>query len=371
MLVDEPDTEWIIRHCPPVPHNDLNRVQDILRGIVPFVPGVFLEDPYEVSSYVPHQMMSGEEFCLLVDRNIVTRWVGAARGQSISNAHRNAAAIMLFAQCADLLIEPTLAFYEITSTATPEEINSEIDAFYTAEEADPIAWADIALGKSHRLRLPPPECRRPRKVFDLSVPLYKWRRCYILALKIAALQLEGGPPEDLMCSLLDWMFKDFLIGGPAIQLASYYFAPGAPRKKLLKRIQSADREQALRGIRNAAWDMTLISEWLRHVKLTIENPGQKRLWILCTLDQLITRMAQDALSFNESEDELTHLERTFGRVWKPDAAMRLAKKLHDYQGDLDNPSRQLNKDPKGSRIDQLISAGEVTIRSWVAQRGSA
>jgi hypothetical protein len=190
-------------------------------------------------------------------------------------------------------------------------------------------------------------------------------------LKVAQLHLEGGRPEALMSRLLDWMYKDFLIGGPAVQLASYYFAPGAARKNLLKRIESNDREKALQGIRNAAWDLTLISEWLSRVKTAIENSDEKRLWILCTLDQSVTRMAQDTLSFDDTEDELTHLKRTFGRVWKPDAAARLAQKMYDYQVDRGNPLRHFNQDPKGTTIDQFIAAGEDAIRSWRPRRGSA
>ena len=364
MFDGEPDMECIIQYTPPVPRELLDPVQEILRTRRPFVPGVFFDDPYEVDSYLPRQMIWREEYCLLVDRNVVTRWVGLVRGQQASPAHRVAAAIMLFARCADLLVEPTLAFYEIMRVASPEEINAEIDAFYTAEEAEPTEWATIALGSANTLRIPPLELRRPRQSYDLSVPLYRWRRCYILALKIGELHLEGGKPEDLMMRLLNWMYNDYLLGGPAVQLASHYFAPGGMRKRLLKSIESPDREKALAGIQNAAWDLTLVSEWLHRVRPSIDNPREKRRWILCTLDEAVARMAADVLSFDEAEEELATLNRMFAKVWQEDTAARLANHLYEYQVDRSNPSRYLNRDPKAEAIDEFISAGESAIRAW-------
>jgi hypothetical protein len=369
MFDDEPDTEWVIQYTPPVPREDLNPVQDILRGIQPFVPGVFFEDPYEVMSYVSRQLLWREEYYVLVDRNLVTRWIGFVRGTRVCDNHRAAAAVMLFAQAADLFIEPSIAFYEVADIADTNEVNQEIDAFYTAEEATPQAWADIALGRTEILLIPAPEMRRPRKFFDLSRPLYHWRRNYVLALKIASLHLERGNPEQMMTRLLDWMYRDFLIGGPAVQLASYYFAPGAPRKKLLKSIESNDRERAIQGVKNAAWDLTLISEWLRRVKESAD-PEQKRLWLLATLDASVRNMARDVISFDDADNDLDHLEKAFAKVWNQQASSRLAKLLHRYQSDPDNPARYLHRDPNADAIDDFIAAGEGVIREWKPRRGS-
>lgn len=371
MLENEPDMEWLIQYTPPIPREHLDPLQDILRTRDPFVSAIWFDDPYEVASYLPRQMLGREEFCLLADRNVVTRWVGMVRGHRVTPAHRAAAAVMAFAQCTDFLIEPTLAFYEIQSIASPEEINAEISDFYTAEEADPQAWADIALGRSNRLSLPPLEARRPRKSFDLTLPLYRWRRCYVLALKVAEMHLRGGTPERLMTSLIDWMYREFLIGAPALQLASYYFAPGAPRKKLLKSIESPNRAKALHGIRNAAWDLTLISEWLYRVRKSIDDPDEKRMWVMCTFDEAVTRMAAQTLSYDETDDEASLIRRSFAKVWAPDVAARLARRLHDYQLDRSNPARYLNRDPKAEAIDGLIAAGEEVIQTWRPRRGSA
>jgi len=364
MFDEDPDTEWLIQYTPPVPRERLDRVQEMLRAHQPFVPGVFLADPYDVVTYLPRQLLHGEEYCLLVDRNVVTRWVGAVRGSRITPAHRAAAAVMAFAQCADLLIEPALAFHELVGRFSSEEINREIDSFYTAEETPPTAWVELAFEEGDLLPQPAPESQRQRVSHDLSVPLYRWRRSYVLALKIADLQLAGGRPESLMRRLIEWMYADFLIGAAAVQLASYYFAPGAPRSGLLKALYSPDRQRAIEGVRNAAWDLTLVGEWLHRVRQSFENPAERRRWILCSLDRSIRRMADGLLSYEDPEDELSHLTDIFSRVWEPKASQRLAILLYEFQQTAANPNRYLNQDPKAEAIDAFIADGEQRIRDW-------
>ena len=368
--MNEPECEWIIQYTPPFPRSDLDRIQLILQKAAPFVPGVHLEDPYDVITYLQRQMLWREDYCLLVDRNVVTRWTAVVERRKATSGHRTAAAILAFAQASELAIEPNIAFYELSAHEDPAKVDREIATFYSAVDVPPPKWADIALGRMSQLVLDIPDGYVDRRS-NLTKPPYAWRRNYLLALKIGELHLKGGRPEELMIRLLDWMYDDFLIGGPAVQLASYYFAPGAPRRRLLKQIESGDRERALDGIRNAAWDLTLVSEWLRsHIRRNPTNEHVKRIYILCTLDEAVRRMASGLISFGEhSESELEKLARVFGSVWGPKTAQRLARVLSNYQSAADNPQRQLHGDPGGELLDEMIARGERTIRSWKPRRG--
>lgn len=58
------------------------------------------------------------------------------------------------------------------------------------------------------------------------------------------------------------MYEDYLISGPAVMLAAHYLAPNSRRAGLLKFLRSRDRERAIAGVRNAAWDLVLLSDWL-------------------------------------------------------------------------------------------------------------
>jgi hypothetical protein len=199
----------------------------------------------------------------------------------------------------------------------------------------------------------------------LKKPLYRWQRNYVLALRIAELHLAGGSPLELMERLMEWMYRDFLIGGPALQLASHYFAPGAPRRGLLKHIESPDRDRALLGVRNAAWDLTLVSEWLNLVQRNDGATRPERFYTLCTLDKAVKRMAQDLVTFEaKSGPEDEQLFNVFNRVWGQVAARRLAGLLGEYQTKAADQKRQLHQVSTLDFINEMISKGEEAVRGW-------
>jgi len=101
------------------------------------------------------------------------------------------------------------------------------------------------------------------------------------------------------------------------------------------------------------------------------DPSGKQCWILCTFDESLRQMAQGVVSFDEYQNDLEFLEQTFTRVWKSEAAARLARALHRYQSDRGSPLRQVNRDPKGDEIDRLIELGEQIILEWKPRGRSA
>lgn len=74
---------------------------------------------------------------------------------------------------------------------------------------------------------------------------------------------------------------------PALILGIYYLTPKAQRSGLLKNLRSHRREKAL-GIRNAAWDITFLSEWI--LPISRQN-SENTLTILCSLDRNLIRLA--------------------------------------------------------------------------------
>lgn len=85
--------------------------------------------------------------------------------------------------------------------------------------------------------------------------------------------------------------------------ATHYLAPNSERSGLLKNLRSADRERALRGIRNASWDVTLLSEWIRRAG---EQKQTNTLTLLCSLDRKLidlARMFAPQLAGNLTDEE--------------------------------------------------------------------
>lgn len=369
-MSNSPDMEGFILFTPPVPAPDLEEVHTILRGANVFVPSFDADeaDPYHVMTYVEQQVQFETEFVILPDRNVLTRWVGLLRGVAAEEKHRVSAGIMALAICADILIEPNIALYELANSSGNQAAIEELHLFRIAEEVEPQYWVNVALGRS--LYLLPAGAKYPNKPappsVDLQAPLYRWQRNYILALKIAELHLRGGRSETRMAELLRWMYYEFLIGGPAILLASHYLAPNSDRGGLFKGIESGDREKAIAGIRNAAWDLTLLSEWLRRIQIQNEQQDDKPVTILCSLDEHVSKFARSLVNYSAPVEwgNDGYLNRMFGRIWGPEAGARLASVLAGYQDSADNAERQLHRESHPDFITKLIETGEATIREW-------
>ncbi|MEI9479460.1 MAG: hypothetical protein WCO26_23215 [Deltaproteobacteria bacterium] len=260
----------IVSYQFPIAVDALLQIADMLRHRDVFTPGFDSAhaDVYDPATYLIQKDSHDTDTRLLADRNLLTRWVNLTKAASITEEVRVAAAVLAFCQCCGILVEPNIAFYEVAAESGNEAANYEEAVFRLVDNANPLDLAEIALGDfdSPSPSLTTPESMPPRKHIDFTVPLRMWRRNYVLALKAAALALEGGRTENLAERLFDWMYSQYVFLAPSTVLALCYFSPNGPKKGLFKQIRSKDRERAIAGIKNATWDLTLIHQWLDMVR---------------------------------------------------------------------------------------------------------
>jgi hypothetical protein len=198
------------------------------------------------------------------------------------------------------------------------------------------------------------------------MPIRRWRRNYILCLKLAEIELQGGTAKEKLRIFLHWAYEEFLLGGPAIALAVHYFAPNAPRKGLMKGLQSDDRERALDGVRNAAWDLSILSEWLRYIE---QQERDYRLVLLTTFDAWVHRIARAISDTTDPDEELDKpLRLALSRFWGSEAGSKVASEIEGYYGNREAPHRRLNNPSNLITIDTFISNGEAQIRAWKPSR---
>jgi hypothetical protein len=113
------DTEAVLMLPPDFPYVGLQAVSTILEKESVFVPGYIPPDVglYHVDGFIYHAWVENYETVLLPDRNIVSRLAQIAKGESLANNRdvhsRKVAAILAFAQCLDIQIEPSIAFHEL------------------------------------------------------------------------------------------------------------------------------------------------------------------------------------------------------------------------------------------------------------------
>ncbi|WP_141656712.1 hypothetical protein [Gulbenkiania indica] len=346
---------------PGFPYMELRTIGEMLEAERVFVPGY---RPPPVGLCHPDAFIFEAQFeeiqtILLPDRNIASRMAKIVTGASMDDTLRKIAAIKTFCHFLDIQIEPSIAFHELAQTQGNNAANLELARFRDADNADPYPWLDLVFGDLDALD--PLESQRPLESHDLAFPLRRWRRNYIAALKIAGLELSGRPNLDRMLELLSWMRDDFMIAGPAALLACIYFAPNSPpRKGLFKHLRSPNRARAIEGVRNAAWDLTHLSETIRRVNKA--NNSSIRL-LFASFDAGLRRLAE--LLFTLAADEFSEgvLIDALVPYWNQAHAERIAKSLAELLAHIDDEGRKQRQANSSMSIDEMIWYGEQLLLS--------
>jgi hypothetical protein len=162
-----------------------------------------------------------------------------------------------------------------------------------------------------------------------------------------------------MAALLEWMGHEFIIGAAAVAFAHHYLAPGGRRRRMLKKLRSRDRRAAIAGVKNAAWDLNLVSEWTSRIGRQSE---ERRLWLLCSRDRVVRGMAAMLLAPDEPEkstEELTAL--IFQKFWGEQAGRRLFERYIDSWHRAHSATREIHAKSVLTRKDELIHALEESI----------
>jgi len=362
---DDQNSAFAIRLPDDFPLQDLFEISSCLNEVDVCVPGYI---PPEVGLYHPYGYFYEHEVeyiktMLIPDRNVVSRFAQLAQGKPVQKDQhlRTAAGLLGFCQCLDIEIEPAIAFHELAHKEGNEVALAELEWFRAADSANTQDLMDVGLIRKDALV----GDYSPRKVeaHDLAKPLKRWNRNYILALKMMELELRRTKPIDRVLTLLDWMREDFMFGGPAALLASVYFAPNSPpKKRVFKDKNSADREKAIAGVRNAAWDLTQLSEFLRKVNEASEE-GHTR-YLFASFDKHLRLMARLALKFGPSRLASAGLSSALSEWWPVDEANRITDCIFDHLDRINSSQWTVKTAPAPDFINQLIRAGEQSIREF-------
>jgi hypothetical protein len=299
---------------------------------------------YEAGTYLSEQLSAGTEIVFRLDRNLFTRIIDLAQGRKATIHHRIAAAVQAFAQTLKIGLEPNLALYEVAASAGDANPNKELLLFRRIDNSHPQHLADIAVGrcdslKSHQLA----EMPSHRTNIDFSNSLTRWEASYIAVLKIAVLELAGGPAEEKLTTLLKWMKTDYLFIAPAIFLANHYWGPNGRRAGLLKSLRSPNRTKAFNGIRNATWDLALIYEWGNDAA---NQPNQYSLHILASMDRKLHQIARSFVIAADHHDPIDALLQTeFILFWGSSSGTRIFERYLEC-------TEQISKTP---RMDRTIA----------------
>lgn len=360
----EDDATVMFKLDPRFPIGDVETIAARLAATGALTPG-FIAPPaglLAIPSMLYARHVDGLPTVLLPDRNVVTRMARIARDGNIGRddpPSRLALDLMAFAQAMDIDIEPGLALHELAQVMGNDVAVDELRWFRVADQGRAAAWIDLAVGRTDRL---PPLQPSPQEELPLAVPPHRWRCNYAVILKATSLELDGSlSPLRRFEMLLDWMVKEFILARPAAIFCTMFFSERAARGGLVKSFRSADRKKVLDGIRNAAWDVTYLSELTRRAQ---PQSYDKARCIFASGDRALTELAPLLLLDEEEASYRQQMALRFERWWGRDARP-LADMLMDAI--LTVQDRPTPTSPPGVKdyVGFKIAEGEARIRNGI------
>ncbi len=347
---------------PDFPLEDVREIGRRLLASGALVPG-YIPAPVgflDIGALVFSEQMEGLETILIPDRNIASRMTRVATQEDYPLDHpvtQVAIQLMAFAQAMNIGIDPGIAFHELAHRDGNHTAHRELTWFRAADRGNAHPWIDLALGRTTEVDLGLPEAL---ETHDLAYPPSRWDRNYIVAMKIAELARAASRPVDRMITLLDWMIDDFILAGPAVIFAARYFATHSARGGMIKHLKSPDREKAVAGVRNAAWDITYLSEFVR---LIPAGELTSKRYILATCDRALAEVAPVLLLGPEASEDLPSLSDALQSWWSKRDACTISDHFFACVERVGS-GRARGADLPGDPIADMITAGEARVRAW-------
>lgn len=348
----------------PLSTGDVPTLERMLAELDPFVTTMIdTRDPYRLADYVQNALYGEHEVRVLLDRNLVSRAVALASGEEVahrrqgSQEYRLAAACMAYLITAQVTIEPNIALYEFASFES-EAARRQTRGWRIADHVHPQAYLDVALGRVSSVD--PVALREARRLVatlpsespPLETKLRYFRRHYCALLEVARLDRTELRPTEKVHRLIEWSMDAGFFDGLAIAFAIVFF--GRHRAgRMMKRVRSQSEARCLAGVRNAAWDLTYLSCWVKYA-----SDANPYLWIFATGDRVLARVARAAVG-GEERSALELLRANWPRA---EAQALFAHYTDAWKRAQTSSERDAELRERFERLDVLIAEIEEKIR---------
>lgn len=276
------------------------RERDIIRSVYP----TDLFDQYSLGDYLEQIQVHDSKFVALFDRNIFSDVIAVIKNtdkKGITKTQKAACALLAFLHLSDSLIEPGMAIYEYIDSGYYDQAINELSLFRAADNVHPQIFIDLALGRINSI---PSNALNPLKVDSIQKlkgeDIHRWKLHYGLTIKLASIEMSGGKPSKKIEAFLKWMYTDYIFSASAVIFGIIYFSDKRI-KRMVKNLNSGDTDKFMKGIRNAAWDMSVAHYW---TKKALDNREKGDLWLLCTEDKALKEVANLMASTYDSEEDL-------------------------------------------------------------------
>ncbi len=350
-------------------------IKKILRDAKPLIASSTIEDIYCLERYMLRQ--EGLNLNVLIDNNIFTRVVDLAKGNKIpteekkAEVYRFCCAVMCFFILGRFNIEPNIALYEKASKNSHSQAIEDLYYFRVADHIHPMGYARLALGLTNEFSNK--EIQSAKKIIDGNFRdteessygklLDDWKLKYLHLLKVTALSKDTLEDTENARIFLEWITHDCSTSPGSIIFALLFFSPKrSSLPTMIKKINNGNPDTLIKGIKNAAWDLTYITKYRKLSK----NQLEQTIWFFCSNDKLLKIIAR-TLHLKEGEKIETAMHSLINYYW----GNKKGNKVYKYYNamemaiSLDEQARIIHNRKIGFQIDQMISELESEILTLV------
>jgi hypothetical protein len=355
----------LIKYKLPYSNSDLLKISDMLRQADPIVTPRADFDPYNFLAYAEQRDIHKNRFSTLLDLNVISDVVRLCGQQEANESMRNTAALLGFLMVTDTLFDIGLAHTEFLQKHSIAIMRDNIHRFHIADNVDPRAYVDIALGRKTRLENSDiPAVNRNSDHFSPDLH-YNWHLHYIELLKLSLITCDGCRSLKKLLQFVDWMWKDFMLSAPATMFAIIYLSP-KPHGRMLKNSNSKDPDKVLLGIKNAAWDLVVAHFWTARV---IESVNTDTLWLFCSFDRALRKIANNLLCPSDMMEQAeAKFDSLLSEYWPSTNASKISSAYKRYMDNARDPTRAIHRVTDQREFLPLVKQFEDQLRLEVQKR---
>ncbi len=348
-------------------------IKKIVRDANPLIASSTIEDIYCLERYMLRQ--EGLNHNVLIDNNIFTRVVNLAKGNKIPSTetkdYQFCCAVMCFFILGNFNIEPNISLYERTSKNSHSQAIEDLYYFRVADHIHPMGYARLALGLTYEFSNE--EIQSAKKIIDGNFRdteesnygklLDDWKLKYLHLLKVTALSKNSLEDTENARIFLEWITHDCSTSPGSIFFALLFFSPKrSSLPTMIKKINTGNADTLIKGVKNAAWDLTYITKYRKLSK----NHSEQTIWFFCSNDNLLKIIAR-SLYLKEDQKIETAVQSLINNYWGNKKGNKVYKHYNAMEIVIssDKEARIIHNRKIGLQIDQMISELESEILSLV------
>lgn len=260
------------------------------------------DDLYNPASYLRNAEFDNTKYLLRLDLNIYQFLLNIIKKEESKSNYRDAAALLVFCQTANIHIDPTFPVYEKINYDEENLLEAlpDLELFHNINngEMDELAKyalayeSSISLSEIHKLN---------HEEMATNLMKYKklkeWDSLYLLMLSIVDINNSSIPQRQKLSVFLEWMVEKFRMSLVATVYAIVLFGD-QPIKRMMKFKKSLNIENKRHSVSNMTWDLYIMTQFFRNWTEKDENEE----YLFASDDGAFCKLLRLAINVQKSQD---------------------------------------------------------------------